>query len=97
MIRRLVGARIKELRLEKALSQEKFALEVGLDRTYVASVENGKRNISILNLCKIWQALGISAENFFSSPIFKEFESGEKSTTKKKKLANTKRERSTVG
>lgn len=44
-----IGQRIKQLRLETGLSQEKFALSIGMDRTYFASVENGKRNISIVN------------------------------------------------
>ena len=47
MIRYQVGQRIKELRLSAGMSQERFALEVGLDRTYIASVEHGRRNISI--------------------------------------------------
>ena len=49
-IREQIGKRIRELRQAKGLSQEAFALEIGLDRTYIASVENGKRNISIINL-----------------------------------------------
>ena len=38
MIRYQVGQRIKELRLAARMSQEKFALEAGLDRTYIAGV-----------------------------------------------------------
>ena len=48
-----LGNRIKELRSKSGLSQEKFALKIGLDRTYYSSVENGKRNIAIINLKKI--------------------------------------------
>jgi transcriptional regulator with XRE-family HTH domain len=50
----------------KTLSQEKLALRAGLDRTYVAGVENGKRNISIINLEKIIKALDASFSNFFA-------------------------------
>ena len=39
------------------MTQEKLALKASLDRTYIASVENGKRNISIKNLAKISSAL----------------------------------------
>ena len=46
------GQRIRELRLETGLSQEKFALAIGMDRTYLSSVESGKRNLSILNIKK---------------------------------------------
>ena len=41
------GQRIKELRIETGLSQEKFALKIEMDRTYFSSVEAGRRNISI--------------------------------------------------
>ena len=47
------GERIKQLRLSKGLSQEKFAISIDMDRTYYASVEKGKRNISIVNIEKI--------------------------------------------
>ena len=65
-----VGQRIKNLRLAMCLSQEKFAFFVGLDRTYIASVEHGKRNISIVNLNKIWTSLNISPKEFFDDNIF---------------------------
>lgn len=52
-----VGERIRSLRLEKGLTQEEFALLVGLDRSYFGGVERGERNISVLNLIKIAQAL----------------------------------------
>ena len=41
------GQRIRELRQKTGLSQEKFALMIGMDRTYFSSVESGKRNISL--------------------------------------------------
>ena len=47
-----IGNRIRELRSHTGLSQEKFAQKIGMDRTYFASVELGKRNISIVNLKK---------------------------------------------
>ena len=45
MITKKLGKRIKELRIQTGLSQEKFALKIDMDRTYFASVEAGKRNI----------------------------------------------------
>ena len=48
MIKEQVGRRIREIRLSKGLSQEKSALNANIDRTYWASVELGKRNISII-------------------------------------------------
>ena len=67
MIKQKVGARIRELRNNRGLSQEKLALAAGLDRTYIASVENGKRNISIVNLEKIIVALNSTFSMFFEN------------------------------
>lgn len=55
-----LGKRIKELRTSLNISQEKFALMIDMDRTYLASVEAGKRNISIQNLKKIATGLKVS-------------------------------------
>ncbi|MFR8472066.1 MAG: helix-turn-helix domain-containing protein [Clostridium fessum] len=66
MIQQKIGVRIKELRISLGLSQEKFALKIGMDRTYFASVEAGKRNISINNLEKIINGLELSFSDFFS-------------------------------
>lgn len=65
MVQKKVGNRIRELRQQTGLSQEKFALKIGMDRTYFASVENGKRNISIVNLEKIANGFGISLSELF--------------------------------
>ena len=65
MIQQRVGNRIRELRNNVGLSQEKLALSADLDRTYIASVENGTRNISIVNLEKIANALDCSLSDFF--------------------------------
>lgn len=64
-IRISVGKKIKELRKEQNLSQEYLALLSGLDRTYINSVENGRRNISIISLEKIANGLGIQIRNIF--------------------------------
>lgn len=48
-----LGTRIRELRKAKGFSQENFAAEVGLDRTYMGSVERGERNVAALNLIRI--------------------------------------------
>jgi transcriptional regulator with XRE-family HTH domain len=65
-----IGLRIKELRQKKGVSQEALAHLAGLDRTYINSVENGKRNISIINIEKIANALEISLNDFFSHQNF---------------------------
>lgn len=60
-----VGQRIRELRTDLGFSQERFALKIEMDRTYLASVEAGHHNISLLNLQKIVQGLDISFSEFF--------------------------------
>ncbi len=67
MIKQKIGNRIREIRLQIGISQEKLALASGLDRTYIASVENGKRNISIVNLEKIVLALNCTFAQFFQN------------------------------
>lgn len=61
------GNKVKALRLEAGLSQEKFSLQIGMDRTYYASVEAGKRNISIQNIKKIADGVGISLSELFNN------------------------------
>lgn len=65
MITDKIGNRIRELRSRTGLSQEKFAQKIGMDRTYFASVELGKRNISIVNIEKIANGLDVSLSEFF--------------------------------
>ncbi len=65
MIKEKVGQRIKELRTKQGLSQEEFALRCGLDRTYITSLERGKRNISLTNLEKIAKAFNMTLSEFF--------------------------------
>lgn len=65
MIKEKVGQRIRELRQQTGLSQEKFALKIDMDRTYYASVEKGRRNISVVNLEKIAKGFNISLSELF--------------------------------
>ncbi len=67
MITTELGNRIRELRQQTGLSQEKFALKIGMDRTYFASVELGKRNIAIINLEKIANGLDVTLSELFKN------------------------------
>ena len=58
--------KLQNLRKEKKYSQEELADLAGLDRTYVTSVECGKRNISIVNIEKLAKALKVSLAEFFT-------------------------------
>lgn len=53
----VLGARIRNRREDLALGQEAMALEAGLHRTYVTSLERGQRNPSLETLCKVASAL----------------------------------------
>ena len=59
------GLRVQQLRKETGMSQEKFALSIDMDRTYLASVEAGRRNISINNIRKIADGLNITISELF--------------------------------
>lgn len=65
IIAKQLGERIKELRKKSGLSQEKFALKIDMDRTYFATVESGKRNISLQNIERIAKGLDISISELF--------------------------------
>jgi transcriptional regulator with XRE-family HTH domain len=58
-IKKKFGAKVKYLRAEKGWSQEKLALTADLDRTYIPSIEAGKRNVSITVIEKIANALNV--------------------------------------
>lgn len=60
-----IGARIRELREAKNLSQEKFANTYGLDRSQVSRLERGI-NFEINTLVEYCRALGISIKDFFA-------------------------------
>jgi len=69
-IKKNFGKRLRELRKAKGLSQESFAFECELDRTYIATIEQGKRNVSIVNIEKIAKAFDMSVAEFFNSNLF---------------------------
>lgn len=66
-----IGSRIKELRDIANMSQKDLSYSSDLDRSYIASVENGQRNISIVNIEKIAIALGVTLNEFFDNGNFK--------------------------
>ena len=66
MIKTKVGKRIKELRNKLGISQEELAFRSEIHRTYIASLEVGKRNISIETLEKVVNALEVSFSEFFN-------------------------------
>jgi len=70
-IKEKIGKRIKQLREDKGMSQKDLSFEADLDRSYIASIENGTRNVSIVNIEKIARALKVSVATFFQTNDFK--------------------------
>jgi transcriptional regulator with XRE-family HTH domain len=64
-IQKRFGDRVRELRARKGFSQEAFALECDLDRSYMGAVERGERNVSLINICKIAKALSLRPKDLF--------------------------------
>lgn len=69
-IRKKIGLRIKEYRTNLKLTQQALAFRAEIDNTYINEVENGKRNVSVINLEKIILALETDITSFFNSPVF---------------------------
>jgi transcriptional regulator with XRE-family HTH domain len=69
-VKTLIGQRIKQLREIKGFSQKDLAYDADLDRSYIAGVESGQRNISIVNIQKIAVALGVTLKDFFDDDKF---------------------------
>jgi transcriptional regulator with XRE-family HTH domain len=66
-----IGLRIKKIRKAKGISQMELSNLANLDRTYINSIENGRRNVSIVNIEKIAKALDMSVYDFFKVEDFK--------------------------
>ncbi|MBE9232644.1 helix-turn-helix transcriptional regulator [Cuspidothrix issatschenkoi LEGE 03284] len=65
-IQKKFGSRLRQIRQNIGLSQEELAHLSNLDRSYVGGVERGERNISLVNIHKIADALNISPKEFFN-------------------------------
>jgi ribosome-binding protein aMBF1 (putative translation factor) len=55
------GSKLRQLRTDLGLSQEALADKASLDRTYISGCERGQRNVSLVNIYKISEALGVDA------------------------------------
>ena len=54
------GRHLASLRRSRGFSQEGLALESGLARSYLGGVERGQRNIALINICKLAQAMDVT-------------------------------------
>jgi transcriptional regulator with XRE-family HTH domain len=71
----LLGKRIREVRESRGISQEDFALEAGLARSYYSGIERGRRNVAAINLIRIAAALNCEVGELF--PRLKELRRSE--------------------
>jgi len=62
-----IGKSIKEIRLSKTIKQNEIAYRCNFDKSSYNNIEAGKRNITILNLLKIANALEIEIEQIFKN------------------------------
>ena len=60
------GATLRAYRQEAGLSQEKLAAKAGLDRTYVGGAERGERNVALINIVRLAEALGVTPADLVS-------------------------------
>jgi transcriptional regulator with XRE-family HTH domain len=68
-----LGQQIRKVRRERGISQEDFAAEAGLGRSYYGGVERGERNLAALNLMRIAAALQVEVGELFpKSEVFME-------------------------
>jgi len=59
------GLMVRSIRIEQKLSQEQLANKAGVHRTYIGMIERGEKNITLENISKICDGLGLSIENLF--------------------------------
>lgn len=60
-----IGERIKNLREEQNITQERFSLMTNINRSYLADIEKGNRNFGLETLSKIVDGFGMTYEEFF--------------------------------
>lgn len=64
-VKRQFGARLRQLRKARGLSQEAVALSCDLDRSYLGAIERGERNVSLVNIHRVARALRLNVAEFF--------------------------------
>jgi len=66
-ILKFFGQNVRKQRLHLGISQEELARRAGLHRTYIGMIERAEKNLTLINIEKIAQALGVEISELFSS------------------------------
>ncbi|MGX7953028.1 helix-turn-helix domain-containing protein [Tsuneonella sp. HG249] len=64
---RKLGAAIRAVRHERRMSQEALADASGVDRSHMGKIERGERNVSVLNVARVAEALGVTIASLMTS------------------------------
>ena len=62
---KMIGTRVKMLRITKGISQTELAKKIGVTQTHLSNIENGRAGLTIPNLIKLHEALDTSISSFF--------------------------------
>lgn len=65
-ILKIFGENIRKIRKEKGLSQEELAFKANLHRTYIGMIERAEKNITLINIEKIANALEVNIKELFN-------------------------------
>lgn len=61
------GEKVREERLKKGLSQEELAEKAGVHRTYIGMIERGEKNITLMNIKKVANALDLKIDQLLAN------------------------------
>lgn len=64
-VMKLFGNKLKKLRNKRKLTQEELSFRSGLDRSYLAQIELGLKNASLVSICKLALGLNMGVSEFF--------------------------------
>ena len=68
-LQKTVGRNLRAYRLERGLSQEAFADQLGVHRTYMGGVERGERNLTLKSLEKMAEQIGVEARELLAEQV----------------------------
>lgn len=67
-LQRVVGENLRRYRQDRGLSQEAFADELGVHRTYMGGIERGERNLTLRSLERIAECIGVDPRELLTPP-----------------------------